>query len=138
MNVSCLFYFFQDRDGNYFSLEKQEKYCRRAGREAKDWAFTNTECRIDKKIAFKWNTLFQAFQSKYFQLLLQDYPSTDLSKGIYKNISRSGLHRATTKTPVLPCLDVIEWMAQRIDHESITILNFEGKHVASYQDLELS
>ena len=25
------------------------------------WAFTNTLCRVDKKIAFKWNTLFQAF-----------------------------------------------------------------------------
>ena len=78
-------------------MEKQES-----------WEFTNTECRVDKKIAFKWNTLFQAFQYKEFRVLFQDDPSTKLTKGVYKNISRFGLHRAATKTPVLPCLDVIE------------------------------
>ena len=56
-----------------------------------------------------------------------------MSKGIYKNISRSRLHREATKTPILPCLDVIEWMTKRIDHESRTIINFKGKNVASYQ-----
>ena len=56
-----------------------------------------------------------------------------MSKGIYKNISRYGLHQETTKTTILPCLDVIEWMTWRIDHESRTIINFEGKHVSSYQ-----
>ena len=91
------------------------------------------KCRVDKKIDFKWNNLFQAFQTKEFQVLLQDDPSTKLSKGIYKNISKSGLHRATTRTPILPYLDVIEWMNQRIYHESKTILKFEGKHVVSYQ-----
>ena len=29
---------------------------------------------------------------------------------------------------------MIEWITQRIDHKRRTILNFEGKHVASYQD----
>ena len=94
-------------------------------------AFTDTKCRVDKKTVFKWNTLFQAFQSKEFQVILQDDPSTNLSKGIYKNISRSGLHRAVAKNPVLPFTDVIEWMTQRIDHESRTILHLEDKHVSS-------
>ena len=89
------------------------------------WAFTNTECTVDKKIDFKWNTLFQAFQSKEFQVLLHDDPSAELSKGIYKNISKSGLHRATTRNLVLPCPDVIEWMTRRIYHESRTILNLK-------------
>lgn len=70
-------------------------------------------------------------------MLLQDEPSTEMRKGINKNISRSGLYRATTKPPILPCPDVVEWMTKRIDHESIAILNFEGKHVASYQALVL-
>ena len=67
-----------------------------------------------------------------------DDASTYLSKGIYKNISRFGLYWATTKPLVLPCLDVIKWMTQRIDHESRTILNFEGKHVDNYQDAVLN
>ena len=52
--------------------------------------------------------MFQAFQTKEFHVLLQDDPSTELNKGIYKNISKSGIHRATAKTLVLPCPNVIE------------------------------
>ena len=102
------------------------------------WAFTDKECRVDKKTTFKWNTLFQAFQTKAFQVILQDYLSIELSKGIYNNISKSVLHRAVAKTRILPYPYVIEWMTQRIDHESRTILNVEEKHVASYQALVLN
>ena len=66
-------------------------------------------------------------------MLPQDDLSTELSKGIYKRISRSGLYQEATKPPILPFPDEVEWITQRIVHESITILNFEGKHVASYQ-----
>ena len=104
------------------SMEKQE-IC----------AFIDTKCQVDKKIAFKQNTPFQAFQTKEFQVLIQDDPSMKLSKGIFKNISKSGLHQATTKTPVLPCPYVIEWLTRRIDHESRTILNFEDKIASNYQ-----
>ena len=75
-----------------------------------------------------------SFPTKEFQVLLQDHPSTYLIKGIYKNISKSILHQVVARTLVLPCLDVIEWMTRWIDHESRTILNFEDKHVAVYQD----
>ena len=86
------------------------------------WVFMDIECRVDKKIYFKWNTLFQVFPTKYFQVLLQD--DLELNKGIYKNISKSGLHQAEAKTLVLPCPHVIEWMTQRIDHGNRTIINF--------------
>ena len=82
--------------------------------------------------------MFQEFQTKDFQVLLQNDLITELSKGIYNNISKSGLHRATAKTPVLPRLDVIEWMTRRIDQESGKILNFEDKHVAIYKAPVLS
>ena len=71
------------------------------------WAFIEMECRVDKNISFKGNTFFQAFQTKEFHVLFQYDPSTDLSKGIYKNISKSGLYQASTKIPVLPCPDLI-------------------------------
>jgi hypothetical protein len=77
--------------------------------------------------------MFQAFQSKEFQFFLQYYQSMKLITGIYKNISKYGQHQEASKTPVLPCLNVIEWMTWRINHESRIILNFEGKHVATYQ-----
>lgn len=82
--------------------------------------------------------MFQAFQTNEFQVLLQDDPCTKLSKGIYKNISKSGLHQPTSRTPSLPCPDVIKWMTQRIDHESRTILNSMDKHLANYQALVLN
>ena len=76
------------------------------------WTFTDTECRVDKKVVFTWNTLFQAFKKKEFQVLLQDDLSTKLRKSIYMNISKSGLHWVAAKSPVLPCLDVIEWLLE--------------------------
>ena len=66
-------------------------------------------------------------------MLLQDDVSTKLSKEVYKNIIKYGLHRATLKTLVLPCPDVIEWITRNIDHEHLSILNYENQSVASYE-----
>ena len=65
--------------------------------------------------------------------MLQDYLSTNLSKGIDKNISKFGLYREAAKTLVLPCPYVIEWITSKIDHERRTIVNFEDKKLVSYQ-----
>ena len=67
-------------------------------------------------------------------MLFKYYLRTEVRKWIYNNISIFGLYQAVAKPLVLPCPYVIEWMTRIIDHESRTILNFEGKHVASYQD----
>jgi hypothetical protein len=56
---------------------------------------------------------FPSIPEKKFQVLIQDDPSTKLSKGIYKNIVKSGLLWGATKTLVLPCPDVIEWMKSK-------------------------
>ena len=61
-------------------------------REQGMWIFTNTECRVNKEVTFTWNSLFKAFQDKEFQFLLQDDMTNELSKEIYKNIIKSGLH----------------------------------------------
>ena len=81
------------------------------------WIFSDTDCKADKKVCYTWTTLFQAFQDKYFVVLLQNYASTELSKEIYKNIVKSRLHKATVKTPILPCLHVVEWITRKIDHQ---------------------
>ena len=64
------------------SLKSKRKIVEELVEKQESWAFTNTECRVDKKTAFKWNTFFQEFQSKEFQVLLQVDPSIELSKGI--------------------------------------------------------
>ena len=66
-------------------------------------------------------------------MLLQNDASAELSKEIHKNIIKSGLHRATVKTPVLSCLDVIKWITRKIDHQHRSILIVEGKVVANYK-----
>ena len=58
----------------------------------------------------------------------------ELNKAFHNNISKTGLYQETSKTLFSSCLDLIEWMAWRINHESRTILNFEDKHVSNYQD----
>ena len=44
------------------------------------WIFSDTECKADKKVYYTWTTLFQAFQDKYFFVLLQNDARTKLSK----------------------------------------------------------
>ena len=66
-------------------------------------------------------------------MLLQNDASIELSKEIYKNIIKSGLHRATVKTPILSCPDVIEWITRKIDHQHRSVFNAEGKAVANYK-----
>ena len=34
------------------------------------WIFCDTQCRVEKKVIFTWNSLFQGFQDKEFQVLL--------------------------------------------------------------------
>ena len=97
------------------------------------WIFSDTECKTDKKLCYTWTTLFQAFQDKDFVMLLQNDASTELSKEVYKNIIKSGLLRATVKTRILSCPDVIEWITRKIDHQHRSILNAEGKDVANYK-----
>ena len=104
------------------ALKNKRKIVEELVEKQEMWIFTDTECQVDKKVVFTWNTFFQAFQDKWFQVLIQDDLSTELRKIIYKNISKSGLHRATAKTPVLPCSDVIEWITRRVDHERRIIL----------------
>ena len=71
-------------------------------------------------------------------MLLQNNANTKLSREIYRNIIKSGLHRATMKTPVLSCPDIIEWITRRIDHQHQSILNIEGKVVANYKPSMIS
>ena len=97
------------------------------------WIFVDTKCKVDKKVSYTWNYLFQAFQDKEFLMLLQDDVSTKLRKEVYRNIIKYGLHRATVKTWVLPCPYLIEWIKRKIDHQHRSIMNHEGKSVASYK-----
>ena len=94
------------------------------------WIFTDIECKEDKKVCYTWTSFFQAFQDKEFAMLLQDHVSTELSKEIYRNIVKSGMHRAAMKTPILSCLDIIEWITRKIDNQHRSILNIEGTVVA--------
>jgi 3-methyladenine DNA glycosylase AlkD len=49
------------------SLKIKRKIVKESIEKQESWAFMDTKCRVDKKIAFKWNTLVQEFQCKEFQ-----------------------------------------------------------------------
>ena len=97
------------------------------------WVFTDTECKIDQNISFQWNQLFQDLLTVDYHILLQDDPCMELSKDIYNNISKSRIYRVVAKPLIIQCPDVVEWMTRKVDHSNRIPLNFDGKHVASYQ-----
>ena len=113
--------------------KKQKKIVEEPIKENGIWIFADIECKADKKVCYTWTSLFQVFQDKEFVTLLQDDASIELSKEIYRNIVKSGLHRAIVRTPILSCPDVIEWITRKIDHQHRSILNFEGIVVAHYK-----
>ena len=43
------------------SLKNKRKTVEELMEKKEVWTFIDTECRVDKKVVFKWNTLFQAF-----------------------------------------------------------------------------
>ena len=85
-------FMFYKKYGIQLYVEKQEKDCRRANKGTRNVIFAEIECRVDKKVTFTWNSLFQEFQEKEFQMLLQDNICTKLIKEIYMNIIKFGLH----------------------------------------------
>ena len=47
-----------------YALKNKIKIAKEPMEKQEMWTFTDTECRVDKKVIFKWNTLFQAFHTK--------------------------------------------------------------------------
>ena len=92
------------------ALKRKRKIVKELVEKQESWVFTDTKYKVDKKTTFKWNTSFQTFQSKEFQVLFQDDLSTKIRKWIYKNILGYGLYRVVDKPPVLPCPYVVEWI----------------------------
>ena len=97
------------------------------------WVFIDTECKINRNMSFQWNQMFQYFLTRDYYMLLQDDLWKELSKDIYKNISKSELCKAAAKPLILLCHDFVEWMTINVYHSNKIILNFKGEHVASYQ-----
>lgn len=57
-------------------MKNKGKFVEDPIKEQGTWIFTGIECKVDKKVTFTWNSLFQAFQDKYFLMLLQGNAST--------------------------------------------------------------
>ena len=76
MNVSDWFLSFRNKMESTPTLKIKRNNVEEPVEKQESWAFTDTKCRVDKKIDFRGNTLLQAFQTKEFQVLFQYDPST--------------------------------------------------------------
>ena len=65
------------------------------------------ECKISNEQYFQWGIVYQMFNSGDFSELIHNDPEHDLSINIYKNVTKSGLHRISARSLVLPCVEVI-------------------------------
>ena len=70
------FYVFRKKIESTLDFKSKRKTIEEAMEKHEIWAFTDTKCQVDKKISFKWNTLFQTFQKKVFHVFIQDDAST--------------------------------------------------------------
>ena len=116
-----------------YMIKNKGKAIEEPTKEIGIWTFADTKRRVDKKVSYTWNSLFQAFQDKEFLMLLQDDAIIEIRKEVYQKIIKSGVHQAAVKTLILPCPDVIEWITRKIDHQHQLILNYEGRSVSYYK-----
>ena len=66
-----VFLYFRINIASTSTLKRKRKTIKEPMEKHDSWVFTDMECRVDKKTTFKWNTLFQAFKSKEFQIILK-------------------------------------------------------------------
>ena len=64
--ISC----FKINMASNYNLNNKIKIVEDPAKEQGIWIFVDNECRVDKKVIFTWNSLFQEFQDKEFQVLL--------------------------------------------------------------------
>jgi hypothetical protein len=70
MNLSLPISCFKRKMSSNSSFKNKRKIVEELAKKQEMWIFVDTECRVDKKVVFTWNSLFQAFQDKEFQVLL--------------------------------------------------------------------
>ena len=64
-DVSLMILFlFQEHYGIYFANKETEEHSRGAYQGEWNMDFSDTECNVDKKVCYTWNSFFQAFQDK--------------------------------------------------------------------------
>ena len=70
MNVSSLILDFKNKMASTSALKSKRETIEELVEKQEIWAFTDTECRVDNKISFKWSTMFEAFHTKEFEVFV--------------------------------------------------------------------
>ena len=52
------YFMFQEQNGIHLYLKNKRKTTEESVQKQEMWTFTDIECQVDKKVVFKWNTLF--------------------------------------------------------------------------------
>ena len=73
-------FMFQEHHGMNSLTKNLNKTIEESIKEDGVWIFSDTECKVDKKVCYTWTSLFQAFQDKEFVVLIQNGANTKLKK----------------------------------------------------------
>jgi len=95
---------------------------------------------INAKIHFpRWSEVYRRFKEhEYHDIVPPSDPTMRNTNDLeFTNIKRCHLHTIATRTPIMPCLEDIEWVIMNTYIDNRTILNDEGRCIAYYQLSEL-
>ena len=125
---------FQEKYGIEICVEKKEKDYQGANKGTRNVAFCRYWVRGRQEGHLHMKFIVSSIARQGISNFIATWYEYWTEKEIYKNIIKSSLHRVVVKTLVLPCLDVIEWITQKLDHDNREILNCKDKSVASYKE----
>jgi hypothetical protein len=89
---------------------------------------------------------FPGWGEIYRRLKDEDYPQVvppadpddrDIDDHVFPNIRAAHLHIVGARTAVLPCSEIIEWILNHADTDARTIVNDQGRTIASFQPVDL-
>jgi hypothetical protein len=86
-----------------------------------------------------WIDLYNKIQYEYF---LEFTPHTDpkvreLDNQVFQNIRQSLLYMVAAKTPIFPCVELLEWIIHHVDAEKFLLNNKDGECIGVFLPTEV-
>jgi hypothetical protein len=96
--------------------------------------FKDTDNSITSKVTLpSWFDLYKKIHYEYFPKFMphSDPKVREMDDQMFQNIRRSSLYMVVARTPILPCVETLEWIIHHADAEKCLLNNKDGECIMS-------
>jgi hypothetical protein len=103
--------------------------------------FKDTDNGMNSKVILpSWLDLYNKLHYEDFPEFMphSDPEVRGLDDQVFQNIKRSSLYLVAAKTPIFPCVDILEWIIHHVDAEKFLLNNKDGECIGVFLPTEVS